>query len=200
MINIPTAIEEDGNQRICTDIFSRLLTDRIILLNGEINDEVVPIITAQLLYLDAHESNRPIYIYINSPGGFVSAGMAIYDTMRFVKSSITTLCLGTAASMGAFLLSGGTPGQRYALPHSQIMVHQPSGGYSGQVTDIEIYTKQMLYFKKTLNNLMARHAGRSEEEIKNMCERDKFLTPEEAKEIGIIDKIITSREDISKES
>ncbi len=193
---IPYIFEEKGSNYKQSDIISRIFQDRIVLINGPIDDTNVPIVCSQILYLDAKDSTKDIYIYINSPGGSVTSGLAIYDTMQFVDAPITTLCIGCCASMGAFLLAGGTQGHRYSLPHSQIMIHQPSGGYQGQVTDIEIYTKQIATFKKALNNILAYHSKRDVNEIEKITDRDRYLTPEEAVELGIIDGILKNKDDI----
>jgi len=192
-VNVPIVIETTGRTERAYDIYSRLLKDRIILLGGEVNDHVASLICAQFLFLESQDPEKEIYLYINSPGGVVTAGMAIYDTMRFVACPVATLCIGQAASMGAFLLAGGTKGMRYALPHSRIMIHQPSGGYHGQVTDIDIHAREVLRLKKTLNEILAENVGQSVDKVAQDTERDYFMTAEEAKAYGIIDNILVSR-------
>ena len=191
---VPTVIEASSKGERSFDIFSRLLRERIILLGSAIDDDVANSIVAQLLLLDSENSEKDIMLYINSPGGVITAGMAIYDTMKLIKSDVSTICLGDAASMGAFLLSGGTKGKRLALPNSRIMIHQPLGGAKGQATDIEIEAKEILRMKKMLNELLAEHTGQKVERIKKDTERDNFMTAEEALEYGLIDKIIRSEE------
>jgi ATP-dependent Clp protease protease subunit len=189
-------IETTGRSERAYDIYSRLLKDRIILLGSEVDDNVASLICAQLLFLEAQDTEKEINLYINSPGGSVTAGLAIYDTMRFISSPVSTVCMGRAASMGAFLLAAGAPGMRFALPNSQIMIHQPSGGYHGQATDIEIHAKEVLRLKERLNRLLAENSKRTYEEMVEATDRDRFLTPEEALDIGIIDRVLVSREDI----
>lgn len=196
-MNIPMVIETTGRSERAYDIYSRLLKDRIILLGTEVNDTVASLICAQLLFLESQDPEKEISLYINSPGGSVTAGMAIYDTMQFIAAPVTTLCMGRAASMGAFLLAGGAKGKRYALPHSQIMIHQPSGGYQGQVTDIEIHTREVLRMKKTLNVILAENTGKDLEKVTADTERDNYLTAEAALEYGLIDNILVSRHDLS---
>ena len=191
---VPTVIEASSKGQRSFDIFSRLLRERIIFLGSAIDDDVANSIVAQLLLLDSENSEKDIMLYINSPGGVITAGMAIYDTMKLIKSDVSTICLGDAASMGAFLLSGGTKGKRLALPNSRIMIHQPLGGAKGQATDIEIEAKEILRMKKMLNELLAEHTGQKVERIKKDTERDNFMTAEEALEYGLIDKIIRSEE------
>lgn len=191
---VPTVIEASSKGERSFDIFSRLLRERIIFLGSAIDDDVANSIVAQLLLLDSENSEKDIMLYINSPGGVITAGMAIYDTMKLIKSDVSTICLGDAASMGAFLLSGGTKGKRLALPNSRIMIHQPLGGAKGQATDIEIEAKEILRMKKMLNELLAEHTGQKVERIKKDTERDNFMTAEEALEYGLIDKIIRSEE------
>ncbi len=191
---VPTVIEASSKGERSFDIFSRLLRERIIFLGSEINDDVANSIVAQLLLLDSENSEKDIMLYINSPGGVITAGMAIYDTMKLIKSDVSTICLGDAASMGAFLLSGGTKGKRLALPNSRIMIHQPLGGAKGQATDIEIEAKEILRMKKMLNDLLAEHTGQKVEKIKKDTERDNFMTAQEALEYGLIDKIVTRDE------
>lgn len=189
-------IETTGRTERAYDIYSRLLKDRIILLGTEVNDAVASLICAQLLFLESQDPEKEISLYINSPGGSVTAGMAIYDTMKFIACPVTTLCMGRAASMGAFLLAGGEKGKRFALPHSQIMIHQPSAGYQGQATDIEIHAKEVLRMKKDLNAILAENTGQSIKKVTADTERDNFLTAEEALKYGIIDNILTSRHDL----
>jgi ATP-dependent Clp protease, protease subunit len=192
-ILIPTVIEQTHRGERGWDIFSRLLKDRIIFLGTAINDDVANIVIAQLLFLESEEPEKDIMLYINSPGGHVSAGLAIYDTMQYVRCDVSTICMGQAASMGAFLLTAGTKGKRRALPHSRIMIHQPLGGYQGQATDIDIHAKEILRTRDTLNNLWARHTGQDIERIKNDTERDYFMGPGEAKEYGIVDEVIVQK-------
>ena len=191
---VPTVIEASSKGERSFDIFSRLLRERIIFLGSAIDDDVANSIVAQLLLLDSENSEKDSMLYINSPGGVITAGMAIYDTMKLIKSDVSTICLGDAASMGAFLLSGGTKGKRLALPNSRIMIHQPLGGAKGQATDIEIEAKEILRMKKMLNELLAEHTGQKVDRIKKDTERDNFMTAEEALEYGLIDKIIRSED------
>ena len=188
--NMPYVIEQDGRGERSYDIFSRLLNDRIIFLSDEVNDLTSSLVVAQMLYLESVDPDKDISFYINSPGGSVSAGMAIYDTMQFVKCDVTTICIGMAASMGAFLLAAGTKGKRLALPHSEIMIHQPSGGAQGQCSDIKIRADLLLRTRDTLNRILAERTGRSIEEIERDTERDNFMTAEQALEYGLIDRII----------
>ena len=188
---VPVVIEQSSRGERSFDIFSRLLRERIIFLGSEIDDDVANSIVAQLLLLDSENSEKDIMLYINSPGGVITAGMAIYDTMKLIKADVSTICLGDAASMGAFLLSGGTKGKRLALPNSRIMIHQPLGGAKGQATDIEIEAKEILRMKAMLNGLLAEHTGQKLETIKKDTERDNFMSAEEALKYGLIDKIIT---------
>ncbi|MDR2574049.1 MAG: ATP-dependent Clp endopeptidase proteolytic subunit ClpP [Desulfovibrio sp.] len=193
MTLIPMVIETTGRSERAYDIYSRLLKDRIVLLGSEVNDTVASLICAQLLFLESQDPEKEISLYINSPGGSVTAGLAIYDTMRFISSPVATVCIGRAASMGAFLLAAGAPGCRFALPNSQIMIHQPSGGYHGQATDIEIHAREVLRLKEKLNRMLAENTGRPYEEVAAATERDNFLTSEEAKKLGIVDRVLTSR-------
>ena len=188
---VPTVIESSSRGERSFDIFSRLLRERIIFLGSEIDDDVANSIVAQLLLLDSENPEKDIMLYINSPGGVITAGLAIYDTMQLIKADVSTICLGDAASMGAFLLSGGTKGKRLALPNARIMIHQPLGGAKGQATDIEIEAKEILRMKTMLNELMAEHTGQNVEKIKKDTERDNFMTAQEALEYGLIDRIIT---------
>lgn len=187
---IPMVVENEGRAERSYDIYSRLLKDRIIFLTGEINDEVANLVVAEMLFLEAQDSSKDIQLYINSPGGSVTAGMAIYDTMNYIKCDVSTICIGMAASMGAFLLSGGTKGKRFALPNSEIMIHQPSGGARGQATEIQIVAENILKTKKKLNEILAANTGRSYEEIARDTERDNYMTAQEAKEYGLIDEIL----------
>ena len=187
---LPTVIEQSGRGERAFDIYSRLLRERIIFLGTPINDQVSDSIVAQLLFLEAEDPGKDIQVYINSPGGSVTAGLAIYDTMQQISPDVVTICFGVAASMGAFLLSGGAKGKRLALPNSRIMIHQPLGGAQGQAVEIEIQAKEILYLKKTLNSLLAEHTGQSLEKIVEDTERDYFLSPKEAVEYGLIDKVI----------
>src|SRR5688500_19860996 len=190
----PYVIERSSRGERTYDIFSRLLMDRIIFMGTPINDDVSNIIIAQLLFLEADNPEREVSIYINSPGGSVSAGLAIYDTIQYMKAPVSTICMGLAASMGAFLLAAGRPGRRLALPHSRIMIHQPSGGAQGTAADIEVQAKEILYLRAKMNELMSKHTGRPVEQIERDIERDKFMSAEEAKQYGLIDNIVNSRE------
>ena len=190
---IPMVVEQSSKGERAYDIYSRLLKERIIFLTGQINDNVASLITAQLLFLEAEDPKKEIYLYINSPGGLVTAGLGIYDTMQYVKPDISTLCMGQAASMGSFLLAAGTKGKRFSLPNSRIMVHQPSAGFQGQATDIEIHANEVLSLKKRLNEIYSKHTGKSVEEIKSALERDNFMTAEEAKSFGLIDSVVEKR-------
>jgi ATP-dependent Clp protease protease subunit len=189
----PYVIERSSRGERTYDVFSRLLMDRIIFLGTPINDDVANVVIAQLLFLEADNPERDIHIYINSPGGSVSAGMAIYDTMQFLKSPVNTNCMGLAASMGSFLLAAGRPGKRSALPHSRIMIHQPSGGASGTAADIEIQAKEILYLRGKMNELFSKHTGRAVEQIERDMDRDRFMSAEEAKAYGLIDNVISYR-------
>ena len=190
---VPYVVEQTSRGERSYDIFSRLLNDRIVFLAEEVNDTNASLIVAQLLYLEAQDPEKDIQLYINSPGGSVTAGMAIYDTMQYVKCDVSTICVGMAASMGAFLLSSGAKGKRIALPNAEIMIHQPSGGAQGQVTDIQIHAQRIMDMKKRLNAILAANTGKTVEQITADCERDHFLTAEEAKEYGIVDKVIYQR-------
>ena len=196
---VPIVIENTGRGERAYDIYSRLLKDRIILLGTPVDDHVASLVCAQLLFLESQEPEKEIYLYINSPGGSVSAGLAIYDTMRYISAPVSTMCIGRAASMGALLLTAGTTGMRFALPNSQIMIHQPSGGFSGQASDIDIHAREVLRLRQCLNEIMAFHTGRSLEQVASDTERDHFMTAEEAKNYGIIDRILVSRTDIPAE-
>jgi ATP-dependent Clp protease protease subunit len=193
-ILIPTVIEKTGRGERAYDIYSRLLKDRIVMLQGEINDHVASIIVAQLLFLEAENPEKDIYLYINSPGGVVTSGFAIYDTMNYIKPDVVTICMGQAASMGAFLLSSGAKGKRFALPHARIMIHQPLGGAQGQATDIEIHAKEILRMKKELNKILAENTGQSLRKIEKDTERDFFMSAEEAMKYGLIDKVLKKRD------
>jgi len=190
---IPMVVEQTSRGERAYDIYSRLLKERIVFVVGPINDSVASVVTAQLLYLESENSKKDIYLYINSPGGLVTAGLGIYDTMQYIKPDVSTLCIGQAASMGSFLLTAGQKGKRFSLPNSRIMVHQPSAGFQGQATDIEIHANEIMLLKKRLNEIYSKHTGRNVEEIKNALERDKFMTPQEAKEFGLIDKVVEKR-------
>ena len=190
---VPYVVEQTSRGERSYDIFSRLLNDRIVFLSEEVNDTTASLVVAQLLYLEAQDPDKDIQFYINSPGGSVTAGLAIYDTMQYIKADVSTICIGMAASMGAFLLSSGAKGKRIALPNAEIMIHQPSGGSQGQATDIQIQAERILKMKKHLNEILAANTGKSVEVIEADTERDHFLTPEEAVEYGLIDKVIYKR-------
>ena len=190
---IPMVVEQSNKGERAYDIYSRLLKERIIFLTGQINDNVASLVTAQLLFLEAEDPKKEIYLYINSPGGLVTAGLGIYDTMQYVKPEISTLCIGQAASMGSFLLAAGTKGKRFSLPNSRIMVHQPSAGFQGQATDIEIHANEVLSLKKRLNEIYSKHTGKSVDEIKSALERDNFMTADLAKSFGLIDSVVEKR-------
>ena len=196
---VPTVIEQSGRGERAFDIYSRLLKERIIFLVGPVDDHTANLVVAQLLFLESENPDKDIYFYINSPGGSVTAGMSIYDTMKFIKPDVQTLCLGQAASMGAFLLSAGTKGKRFALPNSRIMIHQPliSGGLGGQASDIEIHARELLKLKEKLNKILAEHTGKSIEEVARDTDRDNFMSAQEAMEYGLNDKVITSRNDVA---
>lgn len=188
---IPMVIEQTSRGERAYDIYSRLLKDRIIFLGTAIDDIVANTVIAQLLFLDAEDPGKDIYLYVNSPGGIVSAGLAIYDTMNYLKSAVSTICIGQAASMGALLLAAGTKGKRFSLPHSRVMIHQPMGGFQGQATDIEIHAKEILKLKETLNKILAKHTGQPIEKIQSDTDRDFFMSGEDAKTYGIIDEVIS---------
>jgi ATP-dependent Clp protease protease subunit len=190
---IPMVIEQSGRGERAYDIYSRLLKERVIFLVGPINDSMANLIVAQLLFLESENPDKDINLYINSPGGSVSSGMAIYDTMQFIKPDVSTLCTGLAASMGAFLLAAGAKGKRFILPNSRVMIHQPSGGFSGQASDIEIHAKEVLYLKKRLNEMMALHTGQPIDVIERDTDRDNFMGAEDAVKYGLIDKVLTNR-------
>ena len=190
---VPMVVEQSSKGERAYDIYSRLLKERIIFLTGQINDNVASLVTAQLLFLEAEDPKKEIYFYINSPGGLVTAGLGIYDTMQYIKPEISTLCIGQAASMGSFLLAAGSKGKRFSLPNSRIMVHQPSAGFQGQATDIEIHATEVLNLKKRLNEIYSKHTGKSVEEIKTALERDNFMTADVAKEFGLVDEVVEKR-------
>ncbi|HEO98615.1 MAG: ATP-dependent Clp endopeptidase proteolytic subunit ClpP [Campylobacterales bacterium] len=190
MSYIPYVVEQTGRGERSYDIYSRLLKDRIIMLSGEVNDAVASTIVAQMLFLEAQDPDKDIYFYINSPGGVITAGMSIFDTMNYIKPDVVTICMGQAASMGAFLLSSGTPGKRYALPHARIMIHQPLGGAQGQSTDIQIQAKEIQRLKDTLNEILAKQTGKTLKKIEKDTDRDFFMSSEEAVEYGLIDKVL----------
>ena len=190
---VPMVVEQSSKGERAYDIYSRLLKERIIFLTGQINDNVASLVTAQLLFLEAEDPKKEIYLYINSPGGLVTAGLGIYDTMQYVKPDISTLCIGQAASMGSFLLAAGTKGKRFSLPNSRIMVHQPSAGFQGQATDIEIHANEVLSLKNRLNEIYSKHTGKSVEEIKLALERDNFMTADVAQSFGLIDEVVEKR-------
>ena len=190
---VPMVVEQSNKGERAYDIYSRLLKERIIFLTGQINDNVASLVTAQLLFLEAEDPKKEIYLYINSPGGLVTAGLGIYDTMQYVKPDISTLCIGQAASMGSFLLAAGTKGKRFSLPNSRVMVHQPSAGFQGQVTDIEIHANEVSSLKKRLNEIYSKHTGKSVEEVKEALERDNFMAAELAKDFGLIDEVVEKR-------
>lgn len=192
---IPMVVEQSGRGERAYDIYSRLLKDRVVFLVGPVNDSSANLIVAQLLFLESENPDKDIYLYINSPGGSVTAGMAIYDTMQFIKPDVSTLCIGQAASMGAFLLAAGAAGKRVCLPNSRVMIHQPSGGFQGQASDIEIHAKEILYLRERLNTMLAHHTGQSLETIEKDSDRDNFMSSEEAMKYGLVDKVINSRAD-----
>ena len=190
---VPMVVEQSNKGERAYDIYSRLLKERIIFLTGQINDNVASLVTAQLLFLEAEDPKKEIYLYINSPGGLVTAGLGIYDTMQYINSPVSTLCIGQASSMGSFLLAAGEKGKRYSLPNSRIMVHQPSAGFQGQATDIQIHAKEILSLKERLNKIYSKHTGKTVDEISNALERDNFMTAEEAKKFGLIDSVVEKR-------
>ena len=191
---IPMVVEQSSRGERAYDIYSRLLKERIVFVVGPINDNVASLVTAQLLFLESEDPKKEISLYINSPGGLVTAGLGIYDTMQYIKPDVSTLCIGQAASMGSFLLASGQKGKRFSLPNSRIMVHQPSAGFQGQATDIEIHANEVLSLKKRLNEIYSKHTNKSVEVIKSALERDNFMTPDSAKEFGLIDKVVVNRE------
>ncbi|MAJ56583.1 MAG: ATP-dependent Clp endopeptidase, proteolytic subunit ClpP [Candidatus Pelagibacter sp.] len=190
---VPMVIEQTPRGERAFDIYSRLLKERIIFLTGPINSTIASLVSAQLLFLESENNTKDIYLYINSPGGIVADGLAIYDTMQYIKPAVSTLCIGQAASMGSFLLAAGAKGQRMSLPNARIMVHQPSAGFQGQATDIEIHANEILKTKKRLNEIYSKHTGQSVEKIKDALERDKFMSADEAKSFGLIDKVVEKR-------
>ena len=191
---IPMVVEQTSRGERAFDIYSRLLKERIVFVVGPINDHVASLVTAQLLFLESEDPKKDIFLYVNSPGGLVTSGLGIYDTIQYIKPDVSTLCIGQAASMGSFLLAAGTKGKRFSLPNSRIMVHQPSAGYQGQVTDIEIHANEVSSLKKRLNEIYSKHTGKSVEEIKLALERDNFMTPDAAKNFGLVDKVVSKRE------
>lgn len=195
---IPIVIEQSSRGERAYDIYSRLLKDRIIFLGSAMNDEIANLLIAQFLFLESEDPEKDINFYINSPGGVVTAGLAVYDTMQYIKPDIATVCIGQAASMGALLLAAGTKNKRFSLPHARIMIHQPMGGYQGQASDIEIQAKEILRLKDTLNNILVKHTGKDLKQIQMDTDRDFFMSGEEAKEYGIVDKVITNREDLDR--
>jgi len=191
---IPMVVEQSSRGERAYDIYSRLLKERIVFVVGPINDNVASLVTAQLLFLESEDPKKEISLYINSPGGLVTAGLGIYDTIQYIKPDVSTLCIGQAASMGSFLLAAGTKGKRFSLPNSRIMVHQPSAGFQGQATDIEIHANEVLSLKKRLNEIYSKHTNKSVDEIKSALERDNFMTPDNAKDFGLIDKVVVNRQ------
>ncbi|MFV0948562.1 ATP-dependent Clp endopeptidase proteolytic subunit ClpP [Wolbachia endosymbiont of Nasonia giraulti] len=200
MTLIPIVVEQTSRGERAYDIYSRLVKERIIFVTGPIEDNMASVIVAQLLFLESENPDKDICMYINSPGGVVTAGLSIYDTMQYINPDVSTLCIGQAASMGSLLLTAGAEGKRYSLPHSRIMIHQPSGGYRGQATDIEIHANEILRVKKKLNQIYEKHTGNSLKKIEGMMERDKFMGPEEAMKIGLIDRVIAERKDMKIEN
>lgn len=200
MTLIPIVVEQTSRGERAYDIYSRLVKERIIFVTGPIEDNMASVIVAQLLFLESENPDKDICMYINSPGGVVTAGLSIYDTMQYINPDVSTLCIGQAASMGSLLLTAGAQGKRYSLPHSRIMIHQPSGGYQGQATDIEIHANEILRVKKKLNQIYEKHTGNSLKKIEGMMERDKFMDPEEAMKIGLIDRVIAERKDMKIEN
>ncbi|MCA3070614.1 MAG: ATP-dependent Clp endopeptidase proteolytic subunit ClpP [Rhodocyclaceae bacterium] len=190
---VPMVIEQSGRGERAYDIYSRLLKERVIFLVGPVNEQTANLVVAQLLFLESENPDKDISFYINSPGGMVSAGLAIYDTMQFIKPDVSTLCIGQAASMGAFLLAAGTKGKRYCLPNSRVMIHQPSGGFQGQASDIEIHAKEILYLKQRLNELLSKHTGQAVDTILRDSDRDNFLSAEDAMKYGVVDQVLMAR-------
>jgi len=195
---VPIVVEQTSRGERSYDIYSRLLKDRIIFIGTQVDDHMANLIIAQMLFLESDEPEQDIYLYINSPGGHVSSGLAIYDTMQYIKPDVQTICLGQAASMSALLLAAGTKGKRFALPNSRLMIHQPSGGFQGQSTDIQIQAKEILQIRERLDDILAKHTGQAKEKVREDTERDNFMTGEEAKEYGLIDSVITSRIEVNK--
>ncbi len=196
---VPMVVEQSPRGERAFDIYSRLLKERIIFLGSQVNDDVASVIIAQLLFLEADDPDKDITFYINSPGGSVTAGLAIYDTMQYVRCDVATLCMGQAASMGALLLGAGAKGKRFSLPNSRIMIHQPMGGFQGQATDIDIHAREILRMRSDLNKILSRHTGKTIKKVQNDTERDNFMSAEEACKYGIIDKVLTSREEVDQE-
>lgn len=194
---VPMVVEQSGRGERAYDIYSRLLKERVIFLVGPVNDATANLVVAQMLFLESENPDKDIYFYINSPGGSVSAGLAIYDTMQFVKPDVSTLCIGQAASMGAFLLTAGAKGKRYCLPNSRVMIHQPLGGFQGQASDIEIHAREILYLKSRLNEMLAKHTGQSMEVIERDTDRDNFMSADDSVKYGLVDKVLTSRTEAS---
>ena len=194
---VPTVVEQSGRGERAFDIFSRLMKERVIFLVGPVNDGVANIVVAQLLFLESENPDKDIHLYSNSPGGSVSAGLAIYDTMQFIKSDVSTTCMGIAASMGAFLLAAGAPGKRYALPNSRVMIHQPSGGAQGQASDIEIQAKEILYLRHRLNEILAHHTGKQVTDLEKDTDRDNFMNAQEALDYGLVDRVLSRRGEIA---
>jgi len=199
MNQVPMVVERTARGERSYDIYSRLLKERIVFLSGQVDDHMANLITAQLLFLESEGPDKDIYLYINSPGGLVTAGMAIYDTMQYIRSDVSTLCVGQAASMGAMLLTAGAAGKRYVLPNARVMIHQPLGGFQGQATDIEIHAKEILKLKDRMNEMMAKHTGQPIDKISEDVERDYFLTAEEARDYGLVDEVLVSRPDVKSE-
>ena len=197
---VPMVVERTARGERSYDIYSRLLKERIVFLSGQVDDHMANLITAQLLFLESEGPDKDIYLYINSPGGLVTAGMAIYDTMQYIRSDVSTLCVGQAASMGAMLLTAGAAGKRYVLPNARVMIHQPLGGFQGQATDIEIHAKEILKLKDRMNAMMAKHTGQPIDKISEDVERDYFLTAEEARDYGLVDEVLVSRPDAKSEA
>ncbi|MDH3621588.1 MAG: ATP-dependent Clp endopeptidase proteolytic subunit ClpP [Gammaproteobacteria bacterium] len=197
---VPMVVEQTARGERAYDIYSRLLKDRLVFIVGPVEDHMANLVVAQLLYLESENPNKDIHLYINSPGGVVSAGLSIYDTMQFINCDVSTICVGQAASMGALLLAGGTKGKRFALPHSRVMVHQPSAGYQGQATDISIHAEEVLELKRRLNAIMAKHTGQSLEDIERDLERDNFMSAEAAVEYGLIDTVLAQRNEMGSKS
>ena len=197
---VPMVVEQTSRGERAYDIYSRLLKERVIFLVGPVEDQVANLIVAQLLYLESENPDKDIHFYINSPGGSVSAGLGIYDTMQFIKPAVSTMCVGQAASMGALLLAGGAAGKRYSLPHSRVMIHQPLGGFQGQASDIDIHAREILYARERLNQILAKHTGQPLETIQNDTERDNFMSSEKAKEYGIIDNVLSTRPSLGDKS
>ncbi len=195
---VPMVVEQTSRGERAYDIYSRLLKERVVFLVGPVEDNVANLIVAQFLYLESENPDKDIHFYINSPGGSVTAGLGIYDTMQFIKPHVSTMCVGQAASMGALLLAGGEAGKRYSLPHSRVMIHQPLGGFQGQATDIDIHAREILYARERLNHILARHTGQELEQIQNDTERDNFMSAESAKEYGIIDNVLSNRPNLNQ--